>query len=408
MPMASGKPRPGTEPRRDVNARIDDAVERLSRLTLGDDFDPAAAAAIVASGLHLAPVPETAGGLGIGPAEAVEILAALGAVDGSTALGFAMHLHVVGGMAESVGWPPRLRERLYAAIREDGALLNTAATEEAGGSPARGAVPETTAEPMPDGSFALTGEKSWTTWLPVLSHALVTARIGDGEAAAGRNQPGPPEVAVFVVDLEAPGVTRLPGFEALGMRGSASGRLRLDRVVVPGDHMVARRSAGGPDPRGPSPVAWFGFAVAGVYLGVGEGARDGVVRWAVERRPGDGSTSVADLPTVRVRLGRLDAELRTARIVTLEVARRWEAAEPADRASLMPDVALAKLRATAAAAAATDEALRIAGGPGFLAGRLERAFRDARAGLINPPLEDVALTGFATTLVERERSRRGA
>ena len=408
MPMASGKPRPGTEPRRDLNARIDDAVERLSRLTLGDDFDPAAAAAIVASGLHLAPVPETAGGLVIGPAEAVEILAALGAVDGSTALGFAMHLHVVGGMAESVGWPPRLRERLYAAIREDGALLNTAATEESGGSPARGAVPETTAEPMPDGSFALTGEKSWTTWLPVLSHALVTARIGAGEAAAGRSQPGPPEVAVFVVDLEAPGVTRLPGFEALGMRGSASGRLRLDRVVVPGDRVIARRPAGGPDPRGPSPVAWFGFVVAGVYLGVGEGARDGVVRWAVERRPGDGSTSVADLPTVRVRLGRLDAELRTARIVTLEVARRWEAAEPADRASLMPDVALAKLRATAGAAAATDEALRIAGGPGFLAGRLERAFRDARAGLINPPLEDVALTGFATTLVERERSRRGA
>ena len=74
----------------------------------------------------------------------------------------------------------------------------------------------------------------------------------------------------------------------------------------------------------------------------------------------------------------------------------------------MPAVALAKLRATAAAAAATDEALRIAGGPGFLAGRLERAFRDARAGLINPPLEDVALAGFATTLVERERSRRGA
>jgi len=396
------------EPRRDLDARIDDAVERLSRLTLGDDFDPAAATAIVASGLHLAPVPETAGGLGIGPVEAVEILAALGAVDGSTALGFAMHLHVVGGMAESVGWPPGLRERLYAAIRDDGALLNTAATEESGGSPARGAVPETTAEPMPDGSFALTGEKSWTTWLPVLSHALVTARIGDREPAAGNNQPEPPEVAVFVVDLEAPGVTRLPGFEALGMRGSASGRLRLDRVVVPGDHVVARRSAGGPDPRGPSPVAWFGFAVAGVYLGVGEGARDGVVRWAVERRPGDGSTSVADLPTVRVRLGRLDAELRTARIVTLEVARRWEAAEPADRTSLMPDVALAKLRATAAAAAATDEALRIAGGPGFLAGRLERAFRDARAGLINPPLEDVALAGFATTLVERERSRRGA
>ncbi len=50
---------------------------------------------------------------------------------------------------------------------------------------------------------------------------------------------------------------------------------------------------------------------------------------------------------------------------------------------------------------ATDEALRIAGGPGFLAGRLERAFRDARAGLINPPLEDVALQALARALLEQ-------
>ena len=52
---------------------------------------------------------------------------------------------------------------------------------------------------------------------------------------------------------------------------------------------------------------------------------------------------------------------------------------------------------------ATDEALRIAGGPGFLAGPLERAFRDARAGLINPPLEDVALAGFAARLLDEVR-----
>jgi alkylation response protein AidB-like acyl-CoA dehydrogenase len=69
-------------------------------------------------------------------------------------------------------------------------------------------------------------------------------------------------------------------------------------------------------------------------------------------------------------------------------------------------VALAKLVATRAAVSATDEALRIAGGPGFLAGRLERAFRDARAGLINPPLEDVALLGFARTVLERGEAQR--
>jgi alkylation response protein AidB-like acyl-CoA dehydrogenase len=133
-----------------------------------------------------------------------------------------------------------------------------------------------------------------------------------------------------------------------------------------------------------------------------------VARWAIDRRPGDGSTSVAEVPSVQLRLGRLDAELRAARIVVLDVARRWDAAtarpDPADPAELgaaAADVALAKLVATRAAVAASDEALRIAGGPGFLAGRLERAFRDARAGLINPPLEDVALTGFAKGVLDR-------
>ena len=129
--------------------------------------------------------------------------------------------------------------------------------------------------------------------------------------------------------------------------------------------------------------------------GVIHASHVGRIQWAIDRRPGDGSTAVADIPSVQLRLGRLDAELRAARIVVQDVARRWDA----DRDTT--DVPLAKLVATRAAVNATDEALRIAGGPGFLAGRLERAFRDARAGLINPPLEDVALLGFARTVLER-------
>ena len=97
--------------------------------------------------------------------------------------------------------------------------------------------------------------------------------------------------------------------------------------------------------------------------------------------------------------------LRAARIVLMDAARRWDAApdDHAARAAQLPDLALAKITATNAAATATDEALRIAGGPGFLAGPLERAFRDARAGLINPPLDDVALAGFGRAVLDRER-----
>jgi alkylation response protein AidB-like acyl-CoA dehydrogenase len=372
--------------RPEVAASVAEATARLRALELGDAFEPRAAATIVEAGLHRLCVPVEAGGSGATMAEALEVLIALGAVDGSTALGLAMQTHVVGAMREATTFPEPVRERVYEAIVGRGALLNNAATEEGGGSPARGAIPGTTAVDAGDGTWLLAGEKTWTTWLPNLAYAFVTARIGDAD---------PAEIGLFLVDLAASGVDRRPGFEAMGMRGSASGRLVLDGV--PGE-LVQRRRTNEPDPRGPAPGAWFAATVAATYLGVGEGARAEVVRWAVDRRPGDGSTAVADIPSVQLRLGRMDAELRAARLVVLAAARRWDEERDAT------EIALAKLVATRAAVTATDEALRIAGGPGFLAGRLERAFRDARAGLINPPLEDVALAGFGRTLVDGARS----
>ena len=375
----------------------------------GDAFDPRTPAALVSAGLHRLAVPVAQGGLGASMLEAAEVLAALGAVDGSTALGFAMHVQVVGAASQSDSWPAPLLDRFYAAIVDDGALVNAAATEEGGGSPARGAIPGTTAvsDQGAAGGWHLSGEKTWTTWLPALRLALVSARIeegqiaGSGIAAAGDLAAGSPIVGVFLVDLESPGVTRLDAFESMGMRASASGRLVLDAVRVPADALIVRRSVSVPDPRGPAPGAWFAMAVAATYLGVGEGARARVAQWALERRPGDGSTAVADIPSVQVRLGRLDADLRAARIVLFDVARRWSLATDARaRQAVVPDLALAKVIATNAAVDATDGALRIAGGPGFLAGPLERAARDARAGLINPPLDDVALAGFARALLK--------
>jgi alkylation response protein AidB-like acyl-CoA dehydrogenase len=376
-----------------------EAVRRLETLDLGDAFQPAAAEVIVGTGLHRLVVPAAAGGLGGRMVEAAKALLAIAAVDGSTALGFAMQLHVIGALVDGDAVPTGLRDRLFAQVASHGALVNNAATEEGGGSPARGAIPGTLAQPAPDGAWRLTGEKTWTTWLPNLTHAFVTARVVDTD---------PVEVGSWLVDLDSEGVERGPGFEALGMRGSASGRLVLSDVIVPADAILVRRLATDPDPRGAAPGAWFGMAIASTYLGVGEGARADVARWAIDRRPGDGKTAVADVPSVQLRLGRLDAELRAARIVVLDVARRWdEAIDRGDAAGLADaagEVALAKLVATQAAVKATDEALRIAGGPGFLSGRLERAFRDARAGLINPPLEDVALTGFGRAIVARART----
>jgi len=59
-------------------------------------------------------------------------------------------------------------------------------------------------------------------------------------------------------------------------------------------------------------------------------------------------------------------------------------------------VPLAKSHATNAAVRVTDLALRVTGGVGLAeANPLERCFRDVRAGLIHPPLDDVALEAAA-------------
>jgi alkylation response protein AidB-like acyl-CoA dehydrogenase len=93
------------DPDTTAQSALEDALERLRALELGDAFEPRAAKAIVASGLHRLTVPLAAGGLGAGMASAAEVLMRLAAIDGATALGFAMQVHVVGALVDAAAVP---------------------------------------------------------------------------------------------------------------------------------------------------------------------------------------------------------------------------------------------------------------------------------------------------------------
>ena len=368
----------------EIAAALEDAIERLRALELGDAFEPRAAEAIVGAGLHRLCVPTDAGGLGASLAEAAEVLMALGAVDGSTALGFAMQVHVTGAMRDREAPFDATRRPVPRDRRGRGAAEQR---RDRGGRRLAGPRrhPGTPAEPDGDGTWRLTGEKTWTTWLPNLTHVFVTARFGIDD-----------EVGRFIVRLDDPGVRRREGFEALGMRGSASGRLVLDE-------RSARRSSRASPPDRARRSARAGAAGLVRDRDRGDVPRD-------RRRRAGGRRALGQGPPARRRLdgrGRASRACSFGSVAWTPSCGRhgsWSWTSPVAGMSgrEADDVALAKLVATRAAVNATDEALRIAGGPGFLAGRLERAFRDARAGLINPPLEDVAYQGFAKALIERQ------
>ena len=60
---------------------------------------------MVEAGLHLVTLSAAEGGLDATPADAVEMLATIGGIDGSSALGLAMHTQVVGGARHAGTWP---------------------------------------------------------------------------------------------------------------------------------------------------------------------------------------------------------------------------------------------------------------------------------------------------------------
>ena len=137
------------------------------------------------SGLHRLTVPDAAGGLGDGwptPSRSSRLSApsTVRRRSGSRCRSMSS-----GRSSIRPGSPDALRDRVYRAIVDEGALLNNAATEEGGGSPARGAIPGTVATAATDGSWRLTGEKTWITWLPEPDPRL---RLGPGRRARTRSR----------------------------------------------------------------------------------------------------------------------------------------------------------------------------------------------------------------------------
>jgi alkylation response protein AidB-like acyl-CoA dehydrogenase len=327
-----------------------------------------------AAGLHLLPVPAHWGGAGGSLVDAVNLLACIGGADASVALGLAMHVHVVGGLVENDVWPAGKLEQLCRAVVADGALVNAVASEPEMGSPSRGGLPRTTARAVP-GGFVLNGRKSWVTFAPVLDFLLTTAEH-DGA------------VSVFAV-RRGPGLSLVDTWsDALSLRASGSCDVVFTDVFVPDEWLVKDGRTAQPGRGIGQPSGWPTLAFAATYLGVAEAAVRELARYCRERVPTALGKPIAELPHVQRNLGHMNIAVRSARIVLLDAARRWHE-QPAARAGMESDLALAKHVCTNAAVEATDIALRTAGAAGLEHKLpLERLLRDARAGLMHPPQDE--------------------
>lgn len=332
-------------------------------------------------GYHTLPIAAEHGGLGADLLEVVLAQLALGRGDGSTALSMNMHLMTMGIAAEARAWPEAIFERICREVVRDGALLNSAAAEPELGSPASGGRPATTARPV-GGGWRISGRKTFVSASPELTYFIVLTTLAGDET--------PPRVANFLVRNGSPGITIEPTWNVLGMRATASNDVVFDDVFVSRDDMLFERTLGQPDARGGANTAWFGLTASAVYLGVAEAARDFAVAFATARTPTALGRPISDLPAVQWKAADMEIALLTGRTLVLSAAEDW-VAFPERRGALLPSIAAAKTVAMNSAIETVDIAMRIVGGVGmYKQFPLERYYRDVRAGLSHPPIEDRA------------------
>lgn len=337
---------------------------------------------LIDSGYTMLTIPREYGGVEISLYELVRLQEEMAAGDGSTALSMGWHMSVVYNLFEKKTWP---EETLSFLVKEisTGALINSAASEKETGSPTRGGKPVTTAEKSGDG-WIINGRKVFTTLAPMLDYFIVSATI----AETG-------ETGNFFIPRMTKGVHIEETWDSLAMRGTASHDLLLENVRLEKEAFVEKIRPGKKAPNGGL------LHVPACYLGIAGAAKNYAVDFAKRYSPNSITGPIIQLPEVKNRIGEMEILHMQSKHFLYSVAGLWDSAHPEKRSGLGPELAAAKYSVTNAAIKIVDLAMRVVGA-GSLSMKcpLQRYYRDVRAGLHNPPMDDVTLKVLADRAAE--------
>ena len=348
-------------------------AERAARYDAEGSFPAEDFADLRAAGLLGFLVPQRLGGMGGSFADYAELAYELGRGNGATALILNMHASITGVLALTpeevayeMGAPDEFfvrRDEILSAAAQ-GRLYSVAMSER--GTGARLSAMSTTYTVEPEG-FHIKGTKSFVSGSAAADGFLVAARRGG---------PGEAVISQFLVPA-GEGVTVRETWDAMGMRATGSHDVDFDVHVdegallggVEGIALLATELA----------PQWMVASYAAVYVGVARAAVDAAVEHATER-------NLRNLPNVRSRIGRADAEVSAAYATVMEAARRVDAEDP----EAARWVWRAKLMAGDTAARVAASMLEASGASATRRGSAaERLYRDARCGALQPATSDV-------------------
>ncbi|WNF38222.1 acyl-CoA dehydrogenase family protein [Bacillaceae bacterium IKA-2] len=337
-------------------------------------------------GYHSLTVPSEYGGLDISLLELVQLQETIAKKDGSTALSIGWHMGIIKHLGEKRTWEASIYEALCKDVLHKETLINNASSESGTGSPTRGGRPETLAVKKAN-HWVITGRKTFTTMSPVLDYFVVSAYIEEIN-----------EIGSFLIHKDCSGLSIDKTWDSVAMRGTGSDDLVLADVEVPFENLVEYLIPGKKQAAG-----WL-LHIPACYLGIAKAAQEYAVRFAQNYSPNSIEGSIVELPFVKQKIGEMELAIQQSQHFLYSVARMWDESSDDERQKMRALLGAVKHSVVNEAINVVDLAMRVTGARSLSeTNPLQRYWRDVRAGLHNPPMDDATIGLLAEEIIGKTK-----
>jgi len=307
------------------------------------------------------PIPEDEGGTGLDYLAYAIAIEEIGRVWGSLGLIVAAHTSLGCGPLHLAG--TKAQKDRYLVPMASGKVIGAYGLTEPGAGSDAGGTRTTARQDGDGGDWVIDGGKRFITNAGQAGTYIITARTGTRDG-------GNAEISAFIVPADTKGfkVSRLE--EKLGLHASATGELVFDGARVPADHLLGERGQG---------FKMFleildggRISIGALAVGIAQAALDAAIPYAQTRE--QFGRPIGTFQGVAFMVADMATEIEAARSMV------WKAAWLKDQGRDYSLVAAeAKLFASEVSSRATNAAIQIHGGYGYVTEYpVERFLRDAK------------------------------
>ncbi len=303
-------------------------------------------------------VPEELGGAGLGYIEYTIVVEEIARIDPSVALSVAAHNGLCTNHINVFG-SDELKKKYIPDLATGKKIGAWGLTEPASGSDAGGM--QTTAAKVGD-YYILNGTKTFITHGKSGETSVIMA-ITDKEK-------GKKGISAFVVEKGTEGFSVGKKENKLGMRASETTQLIFENCKIPASNLIGREGEG--FTQAMKILEGGRISIAALSCGLTVGCLESSVTYSKERK--QFNKSLSEFQAIQFKLADMATELHAARLLTYDAARIKD-----EGGDISFPASMAKLYSSEIATKASNEAVQIFGGYGFVKDYpVEKFYRDVK------------------------------